>query len=798
VLVSFYSPWYILVSHAGAGVRLRYALFLHKSNLMVRISRSKLERVLRVLISKCKHPLGWLAVLYILVGITYILVTPVLEKQDEDGHYGYILYLRKHRTLPPLSFSDGFPSEYKQPPLYYIVTSILTSWLPDVADPDHLLVTNPYMDFSVPGYRNDNRNVFLHPPHMTPLILGARLVSLLFGLGTMIVSYFLALQLFPQKSMVPIATAAVVGFQPKFLYIATAVNNDAAMAFFGALIVTFLIYRLQKSTLPYFAVLLGGLLGLASIIKVSGLVFFPLTGLALLFIHRGSCRAFFRDGVTVVAVALLIGGWWYARNALFYDDPLSIDTHIADDAVARPLGDRAGRDLSSIEHTFWANPSRTFVSRIWLDEILIWWGRISLGLLILGFFLNYQSVQTIKSAQIILLSWPATFLFLLVVYWTRKFAWAYGRFLLPAVAPIALLFVLGWLYIFPPGWRRLTLAFGAGTVVIVSVLTPFVSIYPLYHPWREPAEEQVEYPVGTIYVDPKTGTRIAQLVSYNLPEPFAFPGAYLPVELCWKPFSQTDVPYAVFVHLLDLSQLDVHGSPGMWGSRRTYPGLGNLPTDRWVPGRTFCDRVLTQVSPEAPTPLGAAIEIGLIDPETENRLQTASPEGDPLVMTVVRGVPILSPEELPTVEQSKGRRQPARYILDNAIGLDQVQFMGGLGGSLTLTLTWQSLQPVPYDATTFVHLRGTDGSLLAQVDRQPLGGRFPTSYWLPGQVVTDVLSLSLALGTYDGPLVSTVGMYTWPSLERLPVVDASGTPQRDNVITISIPPLPHAEQMIAP
>lgn len=740
---------------------------------MIATLRSRLEKAVRA-------PLFWLAVLYVLVGIGYALVTPLFEKPDEDGHYGYILYLREHHALPPLIFSEGFPSEYKQPPLYYLVTGALTGWLPDDVAPDDLLITNPYMDFSVPGYRNDNRNVFLHPPDMTPLALGTRLVSLLFGLGTVIASYFFAAQLLPKQSLVPIATAAVVGFQPQFLYMATAVNNDVAIAFFGALAITILVYRLQRGHFAYFAVLLGGVLGLATITKVSGLIFFPLAGLALLLIHRGFRRPFFQDGVTILVIALLIGGWWYGRNAWLYDDPLSISVHTSGDTATRLFWNRIRHDLFSIEHTFWANPSRTFISQMWLDKVIIWWGRISLGLFALGLIFNqFRHVSRITArAWIVLLSWPATFLLLLLTYWTQEGAWAYGRLLFPAIAPIALFLVLGWLYAFPLDWHRIVMPFGAGIVVIVSVFIPFVSIYPMYHPWREWVEEQVEHSMNITYVDSATGTEIAQLVGYNLSALYAFPGTYLPVELCWKPLAQTDVPYTVFVQLLDLSPLNVHGSPGIWGGRRTYPGLGNLPTDRWTPGRPFCDNVLVHVSPETPTPLGTAIEIGFIDHQTGTRLQAENPDGEPLDLAVVRGIPIVSPDELPMV------KRPARYVLDNAIGLDRVQISGLVEETVTLTLTWQSLQPVSYDATTFVHLRDSGGNLLAQVDRLPLDGRFPTSYWLPGQMVTDVVSISLVSGTYDKELVLNVGMYTWPSLERLSVVDASGTWQQDNVITL--------------
>lgn len=739
-----------------------------------------MKRISRI----ARSSLFWLVVLYLAAGLVYALVTPVFEKPDEDGHYGYILYLQEHRTLPPLYFAEGFPSEYKQSPLYYFVASVLTGWLPDGTDPEHLLATNPYMDFSVPGYREDNRNVFLHPPHATPAILGARLVSLLFGLGTMIAAYYLALQLFPRQSLVPIATAAVVGFQPQFLYMATAVNNDVPIAFFGALVILILMARLQRGQFALFAVSLGIVLGLASITKVSGLVFFPLVGLALLLIHQGFNRAFLRDGFIILAVALLVGGWWYARNTLLYGDPLSITTHTSVYGAPRPFGNRIQHDLLSIEHTFWANPSRTFVSQMWLDKVIIWWSRISLAFLILAPLFHhvlrftFHVSRLTSRAWLVLLSWPVTFLLLLIAYWTQEAAWAYGRLLFPAIAPIGLLLVVGWWYVLPPRWRRLSLTMSTGIVVIASILVPFASIYPLYHPWRERTEEQIEHPVGNIYLESETGTKIAQLVGYNLLEPYIFPGAYLPVELCWRPLSQTDVPYTVFVQLLDLGQLDEQASPGVWGQRRTYPGLGNLPTDRWPLDWLFCDKVLVQLSPDTPTPLGAAIEVGFIDPRTESRLQAASAEGDLLETPFLRGVPVLSPGEPLASERSP------RYILGDAIGLDQVEVERG-ENAITLTLTWQSLQPVPYDATIFLHLRGAGGEILAQADRQPLDGQFPTSYWLSGQEITDTIRLPLA-SVYEGPLKLNVGMYTWPSLERLLVTDADGNLQTDNTITISL------------
>jgi hypothetical protein len=193
-----------------------------------------------------------------------------------------------------------------------------------------------------------------------------------------------------------------------------------------------------------------------------------------------------------------------------------------------------------------------------------------------------------------------------------------------------------------------------------------------------------------------------------------------------------------------------------------------------------------------PTPLGAALEVGFIAPETDDRLQPTSPDGHPLELAAGRGVSILSSDELPADEH------PVSYVLDNTIGLVRAQIARDTENTIRLTLSWRPLQPIPYDATTFVHLREMDDTLLAQSDQQPVEGRFPTSYWIPGQIVTDTINLPLPKDLHHGPFVLSIGMYTWPSLERLPVTDTSGTPQRDNAISIRVPSIAPGQEVATP
>jgi hypothetical protein len=66
----------------------------------------------------------------------------------------------------------------------------------------------------------------------------------------------------------------------------------------------------------------------------------------------------------------------------------------------------------------------------------------------------------------------------------------------------------------------------------------------------------------------------------------------------------------------------------------------------------------------------------------------------------------------------------------------------------------------------FLHLLGTDGSLIAQSDGVPAGDR-PTMGWLPGEYITDVRRLPLPP---DNDYSVQVGLYV-PNGERLQTAD---------------------------
>ena len=104
------------------------------------------------------------------------------------------------------------------------------------------------------------------------------------------------------------------------------------------------------------------------------------------------------------------------------------------------------------------------------------------------------------------------------------------------------------------------------------------------------------------------------------------------------------------------------------------------------------------------------------------------------------------------------------------------------GGTVPVTLRWRGLQDMEEDYTVTVQLLGPDGRLHGQVDAWPVQGTFPTSQWVPGQVVTDPYQVLLAGDAPPGRYQVVVGWYLLRTMERLPVVNEAGRAIADHAV----------------
>lgn len=96
------------------------------------------------------------------------------------------------------------------------------------------------------------------------------------------------------------------------------------------------------------------------------------------------------------------------------------------------------------------------------------------------------------------------------------------------------------------------------------------------------------------------------------------------------------------------------------------------------------------------------------------------------------------------------------------------------GDRIEVTLGWKATGHLKENYTVFVHLLDESGEKWAQVDRFPLGGMYPTSWWKRGQELMDRYSLLTHPETPAGDYRIAVGMYQFRSGERLPVTTADG------------------------
>jgi hypothetical protein len=94
------------------------------------------------------------------------------------------------------------------------------------------------------------------------------------------------------------------------------------------------------------------------------------------------------------------------------------------------------------------------------------------------------------------------------------------------------------------------------------------------------------------------------------------------------------------------------------------------------------------------------------------------------------------------------------------------------GSTLALVLFWRAMKPVSTDYTVFVHVRRTsDGAQIAANDSPPVNGTTPTSGWPIGQVITDARGVAIPADAMTGTYNIYVGLYQYPSFERLKIAN---------------------------
>jgi 4-amino-4-deoxy-L-arabinose transferase-like glycosyltransferase len=307
----------------------------------------------------------------------------------------------------------------------------------------------------------------------------------------------------------------------------------------------------------------------------------------------------------------------------------------------------------------------------------------------------------------------------------------------------------GW----PPGVYRLRIREDADSVDSAPVLEVRVR------------KRSFDVPSVSRRVDADFGGEIV-LLGFDFPERRVRPGGTLPITLYWQAQRDIQAHYIVFNHLLgaDLRQ---------WGGRDRIP-RDYYSTALWAAGEVVRDDYSVPVDPAAP-PGVYRLDVGLYEmlggqvrPVWLVAGNQALDANSVLIGEIKVGGP--PPGVIATTPAPEHSRADRLGDLVTLLGYD----LAIQPEKLAVTLYWRCDRPLLVDYTTFVHVveAGT-GETVAQMDRPPVDGTYPTSLWDVGEVIRDVVEVPLTGGVPPGDYVIRVGLYNAASGQRLPVPAAA-------------------------
>jgi len=218
------------------------------------------------------------------------------------------------------------------------------------------------------------------------------------------------------------------------------------------------------------------------------------------------------------------------------------------------------------------------------------------------------------------------------------------------------------------------------------------------------------------------------------------------------------------------------------GEHILYEGMpvhGTYPFDRWAAGEVVADRYALRTDAEI-LPGAHLLELMLVETDGTLRLGPVT-LGEVIVEATER---VFTP---PPMDHSLG--VPLGDAVE-LLGYDLKPERPSPGERAILTLYWRALRQMEKNYTVFVHLLEPAKGVIAQHDGMPVDGTYPTSLWVPGEVVADPHPLDLPEGLSPGTYTLEVGMYLLETGTRLPV---PGSPDDAVCFPLDVA-TPHARQ----
>ncbi|MBN2006631.1 MAG: hypothetical protein JXA21_24980 [Anaerolineae bacterium] len=702
---------------------------------------------------------------FVLLACAVSLINPLFEAPDEIRHYRYIRKIVTEHRLP-VQGQEDVRSQSHHPPLYYFVSALCSAWVPSSHTDTYEHLTNPFW-----GYRNwevgiDNKLQYWHgQAERFPFSEGflaamiPRWVNVLLGAVTVMLTYGAGRRIWPQDPALALAGAAIVAFNPQFIYMSAAINNDILAAACGAWLLFDCLGVVQTGAGSRSRVGLGVAYGCALLAKFHLIAAGALIALALA-VEAGRTPGtlvsrlvrWLRGMGIVLGIAGGMAGWWFVRNWLLYGDVTGMNK-LNELWYGRPAGGNwwaIQQGLPYLWSSLWARfgfgqipvPSTVYV------------GMALACLLALAGYGRLRCVRLDAINGVLLWAIVGSFLAVVFYYMLIQPAGAMGRFLFPALPAFALLLVGGL-----DAWFRAPARIAGGVIAWMLALV-VVTLGGVFWPSVRYPARLAAAPATTL--DVQFGD-VARLLDVEVTPAQILPGEPVWVRVTWLPLQQTARPYAVYVHLIDAAGVSL-------AQRDTWPGLGRAPTTSWRSGRAFVDIYRVDVSESVYAPNQVRVRLGLYEAEW-GRL--------PLLQN---GVADLADQSFDAGGVTIAARPGAWPNAQFASFAGEIAFVGytleprvlSAGETLTATLYWQVIGEPRYPYALFAQVLDSEYHVWGSQD----GGGVT---WAHGSVVTETRYITLLPETPDGTYPIQVGLFS-NETGRLPVVAEDGRHLDERVV----------------
>ena len=738
--------------------------------------------------------IGLILVAFCALSFLYSVVNPLHEATDELRHYRFVRHIVELGALP-VQGEVGCSAQGHHPPLYYAVAAVVTAGVETGRDICYEPERNPFWAYRYWDVGDDNKNQYIHGPDENFPWTGealaahlARLVNVLFGAATVFLTWLIGRTIWEQRPFLAVGGAAIVAFNPMFLYMSGAINNDVVAAFSGAL-VTLACVRLlrdERGLSLRWGFILGAAYGVALMSKFNLAAIGLTIGLTVTWVawRKRQWRQWLLVALVSLGVAAVLSGWWFVRNQILYGEPTGFQRLTELWGVREP-SESWGVAIYELPYVWTSLWGRFGYGQIPLPQIiydLLWWiALFALAGILIPLLRRDREELRAFGVYLAVLALNV-FLFAAVVfnYLLVSPAGPMGRFFFPALPSLALLIFYGfsrWPTLFGKQGEGKWLSLGVSLgLVVLSLVALFGFLQPAFaRPETFEVDTAASARLEQTVPNPTSIQfgKLVQLHGYSVSTDHLRPGEYVDIDLYWEVLAQPPGNYLLFVHLID-------EVGALAAQRDTHPGLGNFPSRQWQPGDRFVESVRLYLPESAYTPAQATLSIGFYAQDEGYRLGVTSADGtilgDALPLAEIDLLPSESDTAVSTGSlQAVPNAQSANFE-------DQIRLLGYEYNQrtfqprdvLAVTLYWQAEHNDLDSYEVQIRLLDAAGNVIQTHTAQPQDGQSPTGTWKAGETIADTHLLSIGKKLPPGSYQIQLALIEKGTTKRLNMVAADG------------------------